>query len=357
LTYGNGRYVKDPSLTPGVGGQGSVIFCDDKHLDRKVAIKFLSPGSEKKRIFDEVAALQKVRSKYVVEMFDIVPEGPANHIGIVQEYLPGVDLTGFPKQNPAPTAHDFLLVSYQLALGLENVHEQGQIHRDIKPHNLRYDAERILKIHDFGLSRPDDGRTNNTVGYVGTPGYTAPELHIGGHVTFTTAIDVYAFGATALYLARGKLPAELLENPPRGEDWARRGFATLPFTLPPAVCALLNRCLANAPTARPAMTEVRQCIEHHLVQGRHRALLVAGTQTYVCDGTNPAIRLNNQRGDEMGVFYDGMSFAINDVVGNCYVNNSPVVVGARIPGSCVVTIGTGHRLFVTVDVSHPEVVS
>ena len=54
------------------------------------------------------------------------------------------------------------------------------------------------------------------------------------------------------------------------------------------------------------------------------------------------------------------SFTITDVVGDCYINNIPAARGSRIPGSCVVTLGAptaGKRLFITIDVSHPEVVS
>jgi hypothetical protein len=108
------------------------------------------------------------------------------------------------------------------------------------------------------------------------------------------------------------------------------------------------------------MAEIRRCIEHHLVQGRHRALIVAGAQTHYCDTASPDARIKSVNGDEMSVHYDGLLFTIQALVGDCFINNIPAVQGARIPGSCVVTLGARTapaRLFVTIDVSHPEVVS
>src|SRR5262245_20087013 len=114
------RYVPDPTFKTAAGGQGSVIICDDKNLDRKVAVKFLQPGVDEKRILDEVRALQQIRSKHVVQMYDVTRTNPGNHMGIVQEFLPGPDLSGFAKSNP--TIRQYLLALYQLATGVEDVH-------------------------------------------------------------------------------------------------------------------------------------------------------------------------------------------------------------------------------------------
>ena len=354
------RYVPDPTFKTAAGGQGRVIICDDKNLDRKVAVKFLQPGVDEKRILDEVRALQKIRSKHVVQMFDVTRTSPGNHMGIVQEFLPGPDLREFAKGKP--TVRQYLLALYQLASGLEDVHAHGLIHRDIKPSNVRYDQEHILKIFDFGLSRPDDGNENVTQGFRGTPGYAAPELYVTGHVTFTPAIDVYAFGATALALAKGKLPSEFFETPPRAEDWTRLGFGTLPFGVPSGVAVILDQCLATAPGRRPTLRQVRECIHGHLVEGQHRALLAHVQGTVVCDSANPNVSITkNSIGAKIEVRYDGFVFSVSSVQGDCYINNAMAAVGDAIPGSCVITLGSPSlktaRLFVTIDISQPEVVS
>ena len=352
--YG-GRYERDGGIHH--GGMGSVVVCTDPNLDRKVAIKFLHGGTDKRRIFDEVRALQRIRSKHVVQVFDIVVVPPANQVGIVQEFLSGDDLSDF--HTTAPTPNQYLRVLYQLARGLEDIHAQGQIHRDIKPNNAKRDQENIVKIFDFGLSRPDqDAQTD---GFVGTRGFAAPELFAVGTVFFTAAVDVYAFGATALFLARGTLPNEFMELPPRAAAWvAARGFSTVAMQIPPPVAVLLDRALSKAPAARPTMADLRRSIERHLVQGHHRALLVYGGKTHALHSGQPNVTLAKPSVGTITVTYDGLSFSVSNIQGDVYVNNAAVQIGAVIPACCVITIGAPalktQRAFITMDVSHPEVV-
>lgn len=356
--FGN-RYV--PEDIAHQGGMGTVVVCHDPNLDRKVAIKFLQPGSDKRRIFDEVRALQRIRSKHVVQVFDVVVAQPLNQVGIVQEFLPGDDLSGFHESDPTPD--DYLRVLYQLARGLNDIHEQGQIHRDIKPNNAKRDQENIVKIFDFGLSRPHSNA--QTVGFVGTVGFAAPELWGSGAVCFTPAVDVYAFSATAVFLACGSLPNEFLETPPRAHDWvAGRGFPTLPLKLPQSVARLLNRALARDPNARPTMASLRQEIERHLVQGQHRALLVHGAKTHALHQGQPTVTLSKSNNvgsvSSMTITYDGLSFSVSKAQGDVFINNVAATVGVEIPACCVITIGApalkNQRAFITMDVSHPEVV-
>ena len=74
------------------GGHGEVIICIDEHLERKVAIKFISSDIDKRRLLDEIKALQTIRSKHVVQIFDILVMQDPTRIGIIQEYIPGKDL-------------------------------------------------------------------------------------------------------------------------------------------------------------------------------------------------------------------------------------------------------------------------
>ncbi|CAJ3218627.1 Protein kinase domain [Burkholderia pseudomallei] len=73
------------------GGMGSVIVCRDTILERPVAIKFISSAAHKRRMDDEVAALLKLRSKHVVQVYDVLAADP-DEIGIVQEFIDGQDL-------------------------------------------------------------------------------------------------------------------------------------------------------------------------------------------------------------------------------------------------------------------------
>jgi serine/threonine-protein kinase len=187
------RYVHDGDSDD--GGFSDVSFCHDKHLQRRIAIKTIKEFSELERLKDEISALLQLRSKHVVQVYDIV-KNPANtSFGIVMEYIDGLDLFNTAEHTKSDT--QLLKILWQIASGISDIHKAGLIHRDIKPNNMKLDSEGILKIFDFGLSR-NEGIDAVTIGFKGTLGYSAPEQFLNTKVEFTSAIDVYAFGATAL---------------------------------------------------------------------------------------------------------------------------------------------------------------
>ena len=73
------------------GGMGAVQICMDSILERKVAIKFIHGSTHRRRILDELAALLKMRSKHVVQVYDVLRIG-GDDLGIVQELIDGEDL-------------------------------------------------------------------------------------------------------------------------------------------------------------------------------------------------------------------------------------------------------------------------
>jgi serine/threonine protein kinase len=164
------------------------IVCTDTHLERQVVIKSLKPGADTKRILDELAALQTIRSKHVVQIYDVIRDEKGAVVGIVEEYLPGDDLTSV----KAPQNSDeFLWLAYPIAEGIADIHAHNRVHRDIKRQNMKFDAEGCLKIFDFGLAR-DTAAEVSTMGEIGTPGYMAPELFAAtkcAKVVFDTPVE------------------------------------------------------------------------------------------------------------------------------------------------------------------------
>ena len=151
----------------------------------------------------------------------------------------------------APT----LAIATQLAQSLAVAHEQGVIHRDIKPQNLLLDAAGVLKVMDFGVARLAGGPSTLTeVGMiVGTPTYMAPEQMLGETVDGRT--DLYAAGAVMYECLTGRLPFEadsvmgLIARQLRDEPAPP---ASLNPEVPPALSALVLRLLAKQREARPA---------------------------------------------------------------------------------------------------------
>ena len=335
------------------GGMGSVIICDDKVLERRVAIKIIHNTTHRRRLLDELAALLKMRSKHVVQVYDIL-RFDNDDLGIVQEFVDGRDLFDGYIATSSPTV--FYKQIWQIASGISDIHALGVIHRDIKPNNMKTDPEGVIKIFDFGLAR-DEGPTAATVGFVGTPGFAAPELY-AGIAKFTNAVDMYAFGATALYLATGDLPPELVAKPPTPSKTSY--FSNISLTVVPEIANCLDACLALIPENRPTISSVRDILSKHILFDRHQALVVFRDKATYLNSGNRTVKLNLISIGSIDIHYDGLEFRITNCSGEIYVNNRTVVEGDVLPGSCVVTLGDQHRKsgreFVTFDLSNPEIV-
>lgn len=336
------------------GGMGSVMVCQDTILERPVAIKFISSAAHKRRMDDEVAALFKLRSKHVVQVYDVLQADP-DEIGIVQEFIDGEDL--FQSHHIPKTATDYYSQLWQIASGIADIHELGVIHRDIKPNNMKTDPEGVIKIFDFGLAR-DDGPSAKTKCFVGTQGFAAPELY-ERPFAFTKAVDTYAFGATALYLATGGLPNEMLEQPPKVNSTGY--FGSLPLKIAHEIAHLLDTCIDPDPKKRPPMQDVRDALARHILFERHTALVVYQGNASVLNAHNRSVSLSFGDIGNIAIGYNGLAFVVDSVSGEVQINNQAVAAGSALPGACVVALGGSHRRnnerrFITFDISHPEVV-
>jgi eukaryotic-like serine/threonine-protein kinase len=187
----------------------------------------------------------------------------------------------------------------------------------------------------------------------GTLGYMAPELIGTRTISFTPAIDVYAFGITAIMLLKDSEACRLAGKAPdlKTED-------LIPLFLDATLAGAVARCVSKNPALRPSMPEVRDLLAKRLLQGRHRACIVQGSSTYELNGKTRTITLKTSVG-LITVKYDGFAFHVDQVTGNVFINNQPAAQGAEMPSACVLTFGvsTGLRAFSTFDVSRPEVIA
>lgn len=337
------------------GGMATAFKCEDQHLERDVLIKILQSGIDQKRILDEVKALSAIRSKHVVQIYDVLKDDAGKVTALVEEFLPGKDLSEI---LPINDVDSFLRHIYAIACGLADIHAVGVVHRDIKPTNMKVDAEGCLRIFDFGLSRSDSVNCE-TIGTIGTPGYIAPELWAPPNkkVSFTSAVDVFAFGATALKLIRSKLPAGLRAMPPT-LPCADADFTK--FGLPADIGNILNMCLAADPANRPTMQAVRDLVGRHLLYGRHKATMIVGGKTHYLEKVGQVVQLSSGSLGAIDVSYDGYDFVAVNVAGDVYINNMGITPPQPLPGACVITLGAPslgyNRSYITLDVTHPEVV-
>ncbi|QJT09502.1 serine/threonine-protein kinase [Oceanidesulfovibrio marinus] len=334
------------------GGMGDVHVFRDRNLNRNVAIKIIQDDFFADRLLDEVRAFKRVLSKHVVEIYDIIQADDG--VAIIEEYLPGEELR-HPEEGLC--REHFLRTIYQIASGLCEIHDSGLIHRDIKPFNMKFDGEGVLKIFDFGLAR-QFGVDSSTRGFRGTPGFAAPELYQDATFDFTPAIDVYAFGVTCLYYALGDLPEELTRF--RSRDFQLTLFSNLTSNLLPRdLQSILDRTLEFYPSSRPSMLEVKNLIERHLLFNKHRALLILNGGSHFLGEDRPRVTVRAGSKGKIGIHYDGLYFKIQSFEGDVMINNTDAEEGMILPGACVISFGrpeTEGRVHVTFDISHPGVV-
>src|SRR5271156_104662 len=198
----------------GAGGMGEVYRAHDEQLDRDVALKVLPAGmladeAARKQFRKEALALAKLNHPNIETVFEF-----SLHDGLdflVMELIPGRTLSEILKVGPL-TERETLRLGIQFAEGLAAAHEQGVIHRDLKPGNLMVTPDGRLKILDFGLAKllqsTDVEATlsiSELTGTVsGTIPYMAPEQLRGEPVDARS--DVYAAGATLYEAATGQRP-------------------------------------------------------------------------------------------------------------------------------------------------------
>lgn len=336
------------------GGMGDIHACIDTHLERKVVFKVLKAGQEVRRLFDEQKALLQIRSKHVVQLYDIVEVDVEGQIGqaLVLEYIEGNPL----KFGEFVADVRLLHVLWQVSCGLSEIHKAGVIHRDIKPANIMLDSSGVIKILDFGLSR-NQGEDAHTVSRIGTPAFMAPELWGTQDISFDQKIDIYSFAITAISLLKGgRIPKELTEFPP---GQIKPGALESIFSgFPKDVIKILEFCLSREPSHRPSSSEIESVLKKYLLEGKHRALLVAGDKVHELHRASPQANITINPLGSIGIKYTGTEFVVVSFSGAVTVNNSPIADGMSLPGCCVLTFGVGrYRQFITFNISNPEVMS
>ncbi len=245
----------------GAGGMGIVYRAYDEQLQREVAIKVLPPGSladegARRQFRKEALALARLNHPNIATIFEFGSENGRDFL--VAEFIPGMNLSEKLARGPLDT-DEIVRLGTQLAMGLSAAHEQGLIHRDLKPGNLRVTPDGRLKILDFGLAQlaPHASSLGLTATLTqshqiaGTLPYMAPEQLRGGVADARS--DIWASGAVLYEMATGKHPfaehsAALLINsilnkvpPPPSRANAR---------VPPALDHVINRALQKQPAQR-----------------------------------------------------------------------------------------------------------
>jgi len=198
----------------GMGGMGVVYRAFDRELQEPVAIKTLRPealggdGVALERFKQEIRLARKITHRNVVRTYDLGEIGGTYYL--TMEYVEGTALKQLiTARGPLPVAVT-LTIGKQLCRALEVAHEQGVIHRDIKPQNIVVEPNGFLKVMDFGIARlanrpRDKGLTQEGMS-IGTPDYMSPEQLSGMELDVRS--DLYSTGVVLFECLTRRVPFE-----------------------------------------------------------------------------------------------------------------------------------------------------
>lgn len=251
----------------GRGGMGVVYEALDPTLNRKVAVKTLSPhllgdAMAKARFVREAQAAAALTHENVVAIHAI--SEAAGRPYLVLQFIEGESLAQRLNREGRLPFEEVVRLGMQAAKGLAAAHERGLIHRDIKPGNLMLDRSGTLRIADFGLARQMNQDSITEAGsFAGTPAFMSPEQIAG--MPLDARSDLFSLGVTLYYASTGVLPFAA-ESPFAVADQVRQArpkpLREVNPNLPAWFCRLVECLMEKEPERRPASAaEVAELLE------------------------------------------------------------------------------------------------
>ena len=246
----------------GQGGMATVYLAEDLKHDRKVAVKVLredlSASLGQERFLREIKVAAALQHPHILPLYDSGEAGGL--LFYVMPYVDGQSLREKLSREGELPVGDAVRILRDIADALTEAHRHGVVHRDLKPENVMLRGRHAL-VMDFGVAKALSEATGKhaltTTGIaLGTPTYMSPEQAVADpHVDHRA--DLYAFGVVAYELLAG-LPPFSGANPQQVLA-AHVTTAAAPVSthrsMPPALAALIMRCLEKRPADRPQSAE------------------------------------------------------------------------------------------------------
>ncbi|MBP3878179.1 MAG: Stk1 family PASTA domain-containing Ser/Thr kinase [Lachnospiraceae bacterium] len=190
----------------GAGGMADVYKATDQKLNRNVAVKVMKPEFKSDSTFiskfrSEAQAAAGLANPNIVNVYD-VGEDQGNYY-IVMELVEGITLKEYIAKKGKLSVREATSIAIQVCMGLAAAHDQGIVHRDVKPQNIIISTDGKVKVTDFGIAR---AASSNTISAnaMGSVHYSSPEQVRGGYSD--TRSDIYSLGVTLYEMVTGRVP-------------------------------------------------------------------------------------------------------------------------------------------------------
>ncbi len=259
----------------GLGGMSTVHLAYDRRLERHVAVKLLAEHLADdpqfvSRFRREAQAAAGLAHPNVVQVFDFGLDEASDRYYIVMERIVGLSCAEILRDRGRLPLDEVLEIVQHACRGLGYAHDNGVVHRDVKPGNLlRADESGVVKVADFGIAKnlADESSITQVGSVLGTAAYLAPEQATGEEAG--PRADLYALGVVTYQLVSGRLPYEaqsLTELALKQQREAPPLLHEIVTGLPPEFAAAVDRALALDPRDRHQDAETMRIA---LDQGAH----------------------------------------------------------------------------------------
>lgn len=267
-----GRYEIEREL--GRGAMGVVYLGRDARIGREVAVKTLALSDEfsgkvlddvKRRFFREAEAAGRLSHPNIVTIYDVGEEDDLAYIAM--DCLKGEPLSEFVKEGRLLPVARVMEIGVSVAEALHYAHEQGVVHRDVKPANIVFTKDQHdVKVTDFGVAHITDASQTKTGTILGSPSFMSPEQVAGRRVDGRS--DLWSLGVALYQLFTGHLPftgepmATLMYRIANEEPAELRSWRP---DLPECAAAIIAKALVKDPaeryqTGRGMASALRQCL-------------------------------------------------------------------------------------------------
>ncbi|XP_062101111.1 serine/threonine-protein kinase STY8-like [Humulus lupulus] len=236
------------------------------YFGEDVAVKILRSehlnGAQEDEFAQEVAILREVHHRNVVRFIGACTKFP--NLCIVTEFMPGGSLYDYlHKNHNVLKLPQLLKFAIDVCRGMEYLHQNDIIHRDLKTANLLMDTDNAVKVADFGVAR-FQSQGGVMTAETGTYRWMAPEVI--NHQPYDQNADVFSFSIVLWELVTAKIPYESM-TPLQAALGVRQGLRPeLPSNAHPKLLELMQRCWDGTPCDRPSFSDVRAELENLLIE-------------------------------------------------------------------------------------------